>query len=249
MPAPRTARGSRAGAGGGCAGAPRARARRRDRSARGRPRSRRRPSAAARPDPGRADCAVPPGRARAATRSRTPSPGRRPGRPRSTGGRSDDVHLNPVRRDGNGVSPLRPRIGRHRRVFVGHERAVDRVDQQASVHEEAVELDEPIGPVVGDVGEDGDRPDEVERAALRGSGGRSSLANTEKGELRLASSQAMLGPSMSQPRSSATSASPRKWRSVRPAPQPKSRTRLPANVQSPGSAARIPSCVSRPTSS
>ena len=57
----------------------------------------------------------------------------------------------------------------------------------------------------------------------------------------------MLVVSMSTPQISAVCASAAKWRSVRPAPQPKSSTLLPANVQPAGSRSRIAVRVSGPS--
>ena len=68
------------------------------------------------------------------------------------------------------------------------------------------------------------------------------------GGQRLSCIHSMLGPSMSQPQNSAVSASAAKWRSVRPAPEPKSSTRLPSNVQPPGSMSTIWRLVCAPSS-
>ena len=80
-------------------------------------------------------------------------------------------------------------------------------------------------------------------------GGTASLRKTCSGGDSSRWSQATLSASMSQPQTSADSASGRKCRSVRPAPHPKSSTRLPSNDQPAGSAATMSSCARRPRSS
>ena len=57
----------------------------------------------------------------------------------------------------------RSRIGRRLGPLVGETRSEDRREQQAVVPEQSVELDEPGRPVIRDVREDRDRPDQVER--------------------------------------------------------------------------------------
>ena len=111
-----------------------------------------------------------------------------------------------------------------------------------------MELEQPVGRVAGEMGEDGDRPGEVEVSVLeRAAAGRRRTRTAFSGGQRLACSQSMLGASMSAPQTSPASASGTKWRSVRPAPQPKSRRRLPARSVPAGSSLQqlAPSCRGR----
>ncbi len=108
--------------------------------------------------------------------------------------------------------------------------------EQAAGAEHAVQLEQPGAPALGQVREHRHDPDQVVVLVRRlGSGGSTSLAKAWMGGLRCASSQSTLGTSMSQPRASRrVAASAVKWRSVRPAPQPKSSARLPSKLQSSG---------------
>ena len=116
-----------------------------------------------------------------------------------------------------------------------HPLAEEGREEDAAVGEDAMVLEQPFGPVVGEVGVDAEGVDQVEEPVLlrearpfrsirrSGTGARSSAAATRRSRCRGRSRR-------TRPRS----ASGRKWRRTRPTPQPKSRTRLPSQSQSSG---------------